>query len=87
MQKYTCRNIQQKDSTKSKLNRFYVTIKLGLNMIIFQQRIIWEELFQINDMWNNFNRWTFRYPYLYRTIWYPVADLTQPALKNIDLFE
>ena len=41
----------QKNSAKSKLNRFYVTIKLGLNMVIFQQRIIWEELFQINDTW------------------------------------
>ena len=65
---------KQKDLIKLKLSRFYVTIKLGLSMVIYQQRIIWEELFQINDMWNNFNRWTFRYPYLYRTIWYPVAE-------------
>ena len=30
---------KQKDLTKSKLNRFYVTIKLGINMVIFQQQI------------------------------------------------
>ena len=40
----------QKDLTKSKLNRFSVAKKIGLNMVIFQQRIIWEDLFQISDM-------------------------------------
>ena len=41
---------KQKDLIKLKLSRFYVTIKLGLSMVIYQQRIIWEELFQINNM-------------------------------------
>ena len=38
-----------KHLTKSKLNRFYVMIKLRLDMVIFQQQIVWEELYQIND--------------------------------------
>ena len=65
---------KQKHLAKSKLNRFYVTIKLRLDVVIFQQRIIWEELFQSNDMRDNLNRGTFGYPCLYRTIRYPVAE-------------
>ena len=48
--------------------------KLRLNVVIFQQRIIWEELFQIKNMWNNLNRRTMTYTYLNRTIWYPEAE-------------
>ena len=53
---------KQKHLTKSKLNRFYVMIKLRLNVVIFQQRIIWEEQFQVNNMGDNFNRETLGYP-------------------------
>ena len=54
---------KQKHLTKSKLNRFYVMIKLRLNVVIFQQRIVWEELFQVNSMGDNFKRETLGYPY------------------------
>ena len=47
MQKYR----RKKNLTKAKLNRFYVSIKLRLDLVIFQQLIIWEELFQINEIW------------------------------------
>ena len=40
----------KQEKKKSKLNSFYVKIKLRLIRVIFQQHIIWEELFQINNM-------------------------------------
>ena len=54
---------EKKHLRKSKLNRFYVTIKIRLDVAIFQQQIIWEELFQINDMGDNFSRGTFGMEY------------------------
>ena len=59
---------KQKHLTKSKINRFDATIKLRLDVVIFQQRIILEEILQINGMGDSFNRGTFGYPYLYRKI-------------------
>lgn len=53
---------KQKHETKSKINIFYVTIKLRLDVMIFQQRIIWEKIFQINDMGDTLNRVRFGYP-------------------------
>ena len=49
-------------------------MKLRLHVVICQQQIILEEFFQINDMGDNFNRRALKYPYLYRTIRYPVAE-------------
>ena len=43
-------DFKQEKKKKSKLNSFYVKIKLRLIRVIFQQHIIWEELFQINNM-------------------------------------
>ena len=37
------RKVNKKIKIKIRINRFYVTIKLRHNMVIFQQQIIWEE--------------------------------------------
>ena len=41
-----------------------------MSQVIFQQRIIWEE---VRDKGDNFNKGTFKHLYLYRTIQYPVV--------------
>ena len=37
--------MQKIQTEKSKLNRFYVTIKFRLDVALFQHWIIWKELF------------------------------------------
>ena len=55
------RKVNKKIKIKIRINRFYVTIKLRHNMVIFQQQIIWEE------------RGTSGYPKFYKIVSDPVA--------------